>query len=458
MKPLYLVVGLILSVSLGYAQDDFRTAFKIDTVYFKFDSFDLSDDAAADLDSLTNVFLKYPTYFVEIFGHTDSIGTTAYNLELSQERARAVAIFLGELGVSLDRISYEGLGTNKPVANNDTYAGRRKNRRADIAVVFSNQPYVPPQPEPDTTPVVVQIDPASITDTLFVDYDPFSINPKHKTVIFMPKKSVLVIPPDAFESDAESLTVKVGELFSRRDMIVATMPTIAKAGPLEMQGVVDFTVRDNRRAARVKDNVSFELRVPATRRDAYMGVWKGRGGGRGFSGRGKKIEGETPSVGPVKSWDELDINPRYLGQDKLYAFEVPGPGTHGIGRMLYYALNTDRDDDGINLRVKLKGKRYRQTEVLLVGEKVKTYIPLRKQSERWYQGRRIKFLNEDERFILLAIQYDDEGDPWLARLTFKPSLFLGKKRSKKNPEIKLKLRFRKLTPEELEETLTELNV
>lgn len=72
---------------------------------------------------------------VKIVGHTDSSGDASKNLLLSQQRANAVKDYLVTKSVSADNLSTEGVGSNKPVADNDTAEGRRKNRRIEFEVL-----------------------------------------------------------------------------------------------------------------------------------------------------------------------------------------------------------------------------------------------------------------------------------------------------------------------------------
>ena len=68
-------------------------------------------------------------------GHTDSIGTEAYNQRLSERRANAVKAYLVSKGIESDRVATEGKGELQPVASNKTKAGRAQNRRVEIEVV-----------------------------------------------------------------------------------------------------------------------------------------------------------------------------------------------------------------------------------------------------------------------------------------------------------------------------------
>ena len=75
-----------------------------------------------------------PVLEVRVEGHTDNIGTDAYNLELSQRRAEAVVDYLVSQGANPDRLIPIGMGESLPVANNDTAAGRAANRRVDFVI------------------------------------------------------------------------------------------------------------------------------------------------------------------------------------------------------------------------------------------------------------------------------------------------------------------------------------
>jgi OOP family OmpA-OmpF porin len=69
-----------------------------------------------------------------IEGHTDAIGSEEYNLILSKKRAQAVLDFMVSQGVAADRLSSEGYGESRPVADNETEEGRQKNRRVDLVI------------------------------------------------------------------------------------------------------------------------------------------------------------------------------------------------------------------------------------------------------------------------------------------------------------------------------------
>ena len=84
------------------------------------------------LNAVANTLKANPGVNVDIVGHTDWIGTNAYNMRLSQARAETTRRYLIEQGVAADRITIRWRGEEEPVADNNSTAGRAQNRRAEI--------------------------------------------------------------------------------------------------------------------------------------------------------------------------------------------------------------------------------------------------------------------------------------------------------------------------------------
>ena len=103
-------------------------------VLFAHDSAAVSGPAINDLYAVARNLQQYPNTRVEVIGHTDSTGSEAYNQDLSERRARAVAGILAAGGVSSGRIVAVGRGELQPVASNATAAGRQQNRRVEIII------------------------------------------------------------------------------------------------------------------------------------------------------------------------------------------------------------------------------------------------------------------------------------------------------------------------------------
>ncbi|WP_295530135.1 OmpA family protein [Novosphingobium sp. Chol11] len=87
------------------------------------------------LDRVAQSMVQYPDSLIDVYGHTDSTGSDAYNQTLSENRARAVADYLVSRGVSAQRVRSQGYGETQPVASNATDEGRAANRRVEIKIV-----------------------------------------------------------------------------------------------------------------------------------------------------------------------------------------------------------------------------------------------------------------------------------------------------------------------------------
>jgi OmpA-OmpF porin, OOP family len=106
-------------------------------VNFKFDSSQIEPASEQVLAQAVDVLNKASAVNVRIEGHTDSVGSDAYNLKLSDRRAAAVQDYLVKHGIAADRLTTEGKGEGQPVAPNETAAGRYQNRRVEFHVVDS---------------------------------------------------------------------------------------------------------------------------------------------------------------------------------------------------------------------------------------------------------------------------------------------------------------------------------
>lgn len=94
----------------------------------------LKPGAKEKLAKVSGILLAYPTLRMEVEGHTDSVGSDDYNLQLSQRRADAVRDYLVSNGIALANVQTAGMGKADPVASNDTAEGRQQNRRVEMIV------------------------------------------------------------------------------------------------------------------------------------------------------------------------------------------------------------------------------------------------------------------------------------------------------------------------------------
>jgi outer membrane protein OmpA-like peptidoglycan-associated protein len=109
-----------------------RYAFDLSLVHFRFDHADLTKGGTDTVTAIAETLKAHPEVNVDVVGHTDWIGTEAYNMKLSRARAETVHRLLVKLGVTDSRITVKWRGKDEPVADNKTDAGRALNRRVEV--------------------------------------------------------------------------------------------------------------------------------------------------------------------------------------------------------------------------------------------------------------------------------------------------------------------------------------
>jgi outer membrane protein OmpA-like peptidoglycan-associated protein len=103
-------------------------------VLFDFGQYTLRPGAREKLAKVSGILLAHPGLKIEVEGHTDNVGGDDFNQKLSEQRAAAVRDYLVTQGVNMDTVSAVGFGKMRPVASNDTPAGRQQNRRVEMVV------------------------------------------------------------------------------------------------------------------------------------------------------------------------------------------------------------------------------------------------------------------------------------------------------------------------------------
>ena len=105
---------------------------RLEGANFKTGSSKLLKAADVKLNEVVDAAKEYPDVQLDVTGYTDNVGNAQKNLQLSQERANAVTVYLVKKGVAPGRINTKGVGADSPIADNATAAGRAKNRRVEV--------------------------------------------------------------------------------------------------------------------------------------------------------------------------------------------------------------------------------------------------------------------------------------------------------------------------------------
>ena len=110
-----------------------------ESITFDTNSAEIKPQFRGALDQVAQSIRQYPNTVVRVEGHTDSTGSAAYNQNLSLNRAESVTSYLSRQGVEPSRMQAVGYGFSRPIATNDTPAGRAQNRRVEILILPQEQ-------------------------------------------------------------------------------------------------------------------------------------------------------------------------------------------------------------------------------------------------------------------------------------------------------------------------------
>ena len=134
-SPDYRVLtGLVVRSSL-LSQKQISDPFKPISIYFDFDHANLSRDAQMYLDKQAAYLKEHPQSKLSVEGHTDSMGSDAYNQRLSEKRAGNALHYLKKKVSDTSRLKSVGYGETRPIDTNSTKEGRARNRRVDLRLI-----------------------------------------------------------------------------------------------------------------------------------------------------------------------------------------------------------------------------------------------------------------------------------------------------------------------------------
>ena len=120
----------VLSANLKY-QSKYVVLYEVE---FQSNKATMLPNSFKELNRVVEMMVTKPTMKIEVSGHTDSIGSLQYNLDLSQKRAYTVKNYLVQQNIEAERVSAVGLGPKEPIGDNQTEDGRKRNRRIEIRI------------------------------------------------------------------------------------------------------------------------------------------------------------------------------------------------------------------------------------------------------------------------------------------------------------------------------------
>lgn len=126
-KPYYLDIAL-QPIKPG-------ASIRLENIFFETDSYTLKPQSTIELQEVVSFLESNPQVRIRIEGHTDNVGSEAYNLKLSLNRAKAVYDYLISQGIDKTRLEYKGYGFSRPVDTNQTEEGRANNRRTEMRIL-----------------------------------------------------------------------------------------------------------------------------------------------------------------------------------------------------------------------------------------------------------------------------------------------------------------------------------
>ncbi len=220
---------IAISGSLFGQKNAFRTH-----IYFETSKYEITATGETTLNSILDSLKEYQTYSIYIKGHTDNVGDSNYNKNLSEKRVQSTVNFLLEKGISKKAIKTGAFGMEKPIADNQTEEGKEKNRRVDIAVSYSRK---------------IAVDSSTFLPSIFELYalttlrpSTFCIDPTRDTILRCEKGSLVLVKANSFKINKKCtdncLTIKVKEALDKADMILENLSTTSNGQLIETQGMV----------------------------------------------------------------------------------------------------------------------------------------------------------------------------------------------------------------------------
>jgi hypothetical protein len=250
-----LLIGGFLSIS--QAQDNLSYNITFETAKSKLPQ--------SVIDTLVNQLHTWQDYKIVLEGHTDNIGTAAYNQKLSLARVNEIKYILIDNEIESDRIITLASGASKPIADNNTVEGRAKNRRVDI--LLTTTPVLPTTATPVLDKALVLEKTKQLNDKLLTLISKrgltHRINPKIKQTVVAKQGTRIIVPANAFDvPEGTKVLIKVTEVFRKSDMILQNLATVSNGHALETGGMIKIEAFADGAPIQLKEGMALDIEVP----------------------------------------------------------------------------------------------------------------------------------------------------------------------------------------------------
>lgn len=256
-KLLFVLLGqLLLATSILSAQSRLYT-----TVYFAHNQYQLSDSAKVMLRQ--SMAQLPPKSVLKLAGHTDSVGSATYNLQLAQQRNSAVQSFLVEFGIPSQKIQTAVYGEQQPLAPNNTEAGKQQNRRVEI--------WVEREPGQRSDPFAA----------LGTELQTFTVAGNAPIVLVGKQGTRISLPKNAFcKRNGKPVTgqvhIELREVYTKAEMLEANLHTMSDGRLLESGGMIYIAATAQGQPLKLQSGVQLEIDFGAGATEPSMGVFLGK--------------------------------------------------------------------------------------------------------------------------------------------------------------------------------------
>lgn len=233
------------------------------TLYFDFDKYEIRKEYSPILSSLVSELKKDTTLTVEISGHTDSLGKSAYNDKLSMKRTETVIKFFHKESVHGGGIKAYHYGSTHPVASNQTAEGRKKNRRVEIKI-FKKEVV-------KAVPAVAETKPERIEIDVHYNKENFAYIDNHnRSIVHTVGQAELIMQPETFVLPERSALYKNDkvrldfiEISEKGSMVLNAVASGKKGGVLDFSYVFCLDSITNNGHAHIAKGTTIEFLIPS---------------------------------------------------------------------------------------------------------------------------------------------------------------------------------------------------